>query len=92
MRGFFLIFVTRDRCPLCSEAWPVVRRVGRLTGVAVRTVDVESDDELLSLYSLRIPVVLDPDGRVLGEGHLRVGSLVAAVVAARLRWSRGATG
>ena len=88
MRGFFLLFVTRDRCPLCQEAWPVVRRVARLAGVRVRAVDVDSDDEFLALYALRIPVVLDPEGRVLAEGHIRPGGLLAAVVASRLRVRR----
>jgi hypothetical protein len=36
--------------------------------VVVDEVDIDGDDDLTSVYGLRIPVVLDPGGRVLAEG------------------------
>jgi len=84
LRGFFLTFVTRDHCPLCDEARPVVDRVARLVGARVRLADVEADDELLRRYAFSIPVVLDHEDRVLAEGTVRFGPLLVAALRARL--------
>lgn len=37
-------------------------------GVAIDEIDVDDDDTLLSLYGMRIPVVLGPGDEVLAEG------------------------
>ncbi len=87
MSGFSLVFVTRDHCPLCDAARPVVERVARLVGARVRVADVEEDDELLRRYAFSIPVVLDHRGRVLAEGTVRFGPLLRAVLAARVGFS-----
>ena len=68
MRDFFITFVTRPGCHLCDDAAGIVERVGRRLRVGVRTVNLEDDDDLIRLYSLRIPVVLGPDGSLLAEG------------------------
>ena len=68
MRDFFITFVTRPGCHLCDDAAGMVERVGRRLRVGVRTVNLEDDDDLIRLYSLRIPVVLGPDGSLLAEG------------------------
>lgn len=55
-------------CHLCEEAEPVVRRVMKRYGFGLEIVDMDSDDELVRLYSLRIPVLLDASGAVVAEG------------------------
>jgi hypothetical protein len=37
-------------------------------GVGVDEIDIESDDDLLGLYGLRIPVLLTPGGALVAEG------------------------
>ncbi len=54
----------------------MVRRVAQRYGLPLEIVDMDSDDELVRRYSLRIPVVLDAADRVVAEGtieerHLR---------------------
>lgn len=83
MNDFFLTFVTRHGCHLCEDALAVVTRVGRRLGVPVRVVQIEDDDELVRLYSFRIPVVLDPHGEVLAESRIPERALTKAVRAAR---------
>lgn len=62
-----------------------MRSVARRLRVGLERVEMDSDDELVALYSLRIPVVLGPDGEVLAEGNIERGSLRRAVRAARRR-------
>lgn len=71
-----LRLVVSPGCHLCEEAEPVVRRVAQRYGLPLEIVDMDSDDELVRRYSLRIPVVLDAADRVVAEGtieerHLR---------------------
>lgn len=44
---------------------------------------MDTDDELVRLYAWRIPVVLGPDGEVLGEGRIDERRLRAEVKKAR---------
>lgn len=85
LRSFYLEFLTRTGCHLCDEALPVVHRVARLTGASVREVQVESDDDLLRQFDLRIPVIREPRGRVLAEGIIEFRPLLRSALAARLR-------
>jgi hypothetical protein len=50
-------------------------------GAAVVELNVDTDDELLASYGLRIPVVLAPGGSVLAEGI--INDRKALVVAIR---------
>lgn len=47
-----------------------------------------SNDELFDQFEHRIPVVLGPDGAVLGEGEIAFWALLGAVLRARLRRGR----
>jgi hypothetical protein len=58
----------REGCHLCDDARPVVRSAARRSGADVIEVDIDGDDTLVSLYGLRIPVVLGPEDEVLAEG------------------------
>lgn len=68
----------------------MVRRAVRWSGASVEVVDIDSDDELIRLYSLRIPVVLGPGGDVVAEGRIEAGQLRHAIRAARHRERPGA--
>jgi thiol-disulfide isomerase/thioredoxin len=61
-------FLTRNRCHLCDEARPVLAKVAKSMNVGIVEVDIDSDDELVKRYGLRIPVVLGSHDRVLAEG------------------------
>jgi len=74
-----LRLVVSNGCHLCEEAEPVVRRVARRYGFGVEIVDIDADDELVRLYALRVPVVLDPAGRVVAEGIIEERPLRKAV-------------
>lgn len=63
-----MTFVTRAGCHLCEIAEGVLARVAARYRVAVATVDMDTDDDLVRLYSLRIPVLLGPSGEVVAEG------------------------
>lgn len=63
-------FLTRKGCHLCDEARPVVEWAAARTGVMVEEVDIDTEDRLVGLYGLRIPVVLTGGGEVLAEGAI----------------------
>ena len=77
-----MTFVTRSGCHLCEQAEPVVQAVARRYGVRLEVVDMDSDDEMVRLYGLRVPVVLGPDGAVLAEGIIEGRELRRAVATA----------
>jgi thiol-disulfide isomerase/thioredoxin len=68
LRSLSVRFLTRKGCHLCDEARPVLAKVAKSMNVGVVEVDIDSDDELVKLYGLRIPVVLGTHDRVLAEG------------------------
>ncbi|MGH8912454.1 MAG: glutaredoxin family protein [Acidimicrobiia bacterium] len=78
-----MTFVTRSGCHLCEEAEPVVRRVASRVGAALEVVDMDTDDDLIRLYGLRVPVVLGPGGDVLAEGIIDERVLRRAIRRAR---------
>lgn len=47
----------RSGCHLCEQALTVIRGLDPDLGVAVREIDIEAHDDLLSRYMERIPVV-----------------------------------
>lgn len=63
-------FLTRGGCHLCDDARPLVEWAARKAGVGLVEVDIETDDTLLALYGLRIPVVLAGDDTVVAEGEI----------------------
>jgi hypothetical protein len=75
-----LTFLTRQGCGLCAEALPRFESVMRWLPLDLEVVDIGSDPELEARYHLRIPVVLDRNGRVLAEGQISRCAAVAAVL------------
>jgi glutaredoxin len=52
-----LTLYSRPGCHLCDEARVALQRVRARTPFALREVNIETDDSLLSRYLERIPVV-----------------------------------
>jgi len=74
-----VVLYMRDNCHLCDLAHELILREAR--GCTYMTVDIESDDELVKRYGVRIPVV-SVDGQDAAEGGLGQGVVRAAVRAA----------
>lgn len=68
LRDLILRFLTRPGCHLCDDARPIVLTEARRAGATVEEIDIDTDDRLVSLYGIRIPVVLGPGESVLAEG------------------------
>lgn len=86
LRSFFVEFLTRPQCGLCDTAASIISRVTRIARADLQVVDVNDDDALFARYEHRIPVVLGPDGAVLGEGQIEFWNLLRSVGLARMRW------
>jgi glutaredoxin len=80
-----VVVYTRARCGLCHRAEELVAREARRA--AVRLVDVDSDDELVTRYGVRVPVVV-VDGVEVAELEVAPGTVRRAVRAARAGGSR----
>ena len=63
-----MIFLTRVGCHLCEDARAVLDAVSAEMGLRVDEVDIDSDDDLVKNWGLRIPVVLGTHDRVIAEG------------------------
>ncbi len=92
MSEFFIEFLTRSGCHLCDEAAPIAFKVARLMATRVVVTDIDSDPEMAVDWDLRVPAVLDVDGKVLCEGLISFRSLLGAVAMARLRRLVGGSG
>lgn len=68
MRILSLSFLTREGCHLCDEARPVLEKVAEDLNVTIHEIDIDTDDELVRLYGLRVPVLLASHDRVIAEG------------------------
>jgi hypothetical protein len=68
LRVLSVKFLTRKNCHLCDDARAVLDEITAEIGLQVNEVDIESDDELVKLWGLRIPVVLATHDRVIAEG------------------------
>lgn len=68
MNSLSLRFLTRRGCHLCDEARPLVVEAAGRVGAALEEVDIDQDESLLTLFDLRIPVLLGPHDQVVAEG------------------------
>ncbi len=69
----------RHNCHLCDDAASLLLSVRERFSLEIEARDIDSDDELVKEYGLRIPVLLGPDGAVLAEGAITPESLVEAL-------------
>jgi glutaredoxin len=75
-----VVVYTRAGCGLCRRAEELVAREARRA--EVRIVDVDTDDELVVRYGVRVPVVL-VDGREVAELEVEPGAVRRALRASR---------
>lgn len=80
-RGVEVVVYTRDGCGLCRTAEALV--ADEAAGADVTHVDVDTDEDLVRRYGVRVPVVV-VDGREVAELQVSPGTVRRAV--------RGATG
>ena len=75
-----VVFYGRPDCHLCDEVRGEIDRLAAEHGwnLAVREVDVESDDELFKRYLEKIPVVV-VEGDVVSELLLNADALIRRI-------------
>jgi hypothetical protein len=76
-----LIFYTRPACHLCEAALPHARRAARLLGHRLTVIDIDSDDDLVVEYGLRVPVLTTSGGRLIAEGNFKTVEIIRGLVA-----------
>ena len=52
-----LILYTTEACHLCREAEQLLQQLSESIEVTVEAIDISADEELVSRYGIRIPVV-----------------------------------
>ena len=73
LRNLILTFLTRPGCHLCDDARPLVLAEAERVGATVEEINIDSHDRLVSVYGIRIPVLLGPEELVLAEGVIGDG-------------------
>jgi glutaredoxin len=73
-----VVLYTRPGCHLCDDAREVLRTARRRTPFDLREVDIETSDDLLAEYGLRIPVI-EVDGEEAFEVTVDPGRLEAVL-------------
>ena len=63
-----LRFLSRPQCHLCDAARPIVISEAKRAGWIVVELNIDSDEQLVGIYGLRIPVLLTAADRVIAEG------------------------
>jgi glutaredoxin len=84
-----VVVYTRAGCGLCRRAEALVAREARRA--EVRHVDVDTDEELVRRYGVRVPVVT-VDGVEVAELEVAPGTVRRALRAARRAHGRGRVG
>ncbi len=64
-----VVLYTRQGCHLCDEAHAVLERTRARFPFALEVVDVDTDEELVRLHGLHVPVVT-VDGQVRFRGRV----------------------
>lgn len=63
-----MIFYTRSSCHLCESALPHAQRAAKVFRRRLEVVDIDTDDDLVVEFGLRVPVLTTSGGRVIAEG------------------------
>lgn len=69
---------SRNQCPLCEKAKLVLEEIEIELGVPYEVVDINSNDELLYLYGIMIPVV-KWQGEVIQYGQINKDKLCKCI-------------
>jgi hypothetical protein len=80
-----MIFYTRAACHLCESALPYARRAARIFGRRLQVIDIDSDDELVVEYGLRVPVLTTSGGQLIAEGSFGMREIVRGLIGRRKR-------
>ena len=78
-----MIFYTRSACHLCESALPYARRAAKLLGRRLEVIDIDSDDELVVEFGLRVPVLTTSGGELIAEGSFRMREIVRGILKRR---------
>ena len=78
-----MIFYTRSACHLCESALPHARRAAKLLGRRLQIVDIDSNDELVVEYGLRVPVLTTSGGRLIAEGSFKTAEVIRGLLSGR---------
>ena len=78
----FIDFLEKPGCHLCEDALPVAARLARRLKLPLRRIDIDSDDQLIKEFSLRIPVIR-LGSSVIAEGIIDYRSALAAARASQ---------
>ena len=73
-----LVLYTKPGCHLCDEVRDLLDEVAAEFDLAITSVDITSDQELLTTYRYDIPVVTF-DGREIARGRIDEATLLAAL-------------
>ena len=69
--GTRVVMYTRRGCPLCEDAWALLRAERPRFGYALEAADVDADPDLASRHGPCVPVVT-VNGRVRFRGRVNV--------------------
>ncbi|MDO5661137.1 MAG: glutaredoxin family protein [Brachybacterium sp.] len=81
-----LVFLDRQGCHLCAQAWPVVAAEAARAGTGVDRRDVDEDPQLAARFGDQVPVVI-LDHRIHARYRVDARQLRAAL-APGPRWRR----
>ena len=75
-----MIFYTRAACHLCESALPHARRAAMIFRRRLEVVDIDSEDELVVEYGLRVPVLTTSGGQLIAEGSFGMREIVRGLL------------
>ncbi|MDH3249706.1 MAG: glutaredoxin family protein [Acidimicrobiia bacterium] len=75
-----MIFYTRSSCHLCESALPHAQQAAKLLRRRLQVVDIDSDDNLVVEFGLRVPVLTTSGGRVIAEGGFGMRDIVRGLL------------
>lgn len=78
-----MIFYTRAACHLCEAALPYARRAAKILGRRLEIVDIDTEDDLVVEYGLRVPVLTTSRGQLIAEGSFKTAEIVRRMIGRR---------
>lgn len=82
-------FLTRSGCHLCDDARALVNTEVTRRGGEVREIDIDSDENLVEEFGIRVPVLRAPNGMVVAEGVIDRRSVRSGLRRVAARFDRG---
>jgi len=82
-------FLTPSGCHLCDDARALVNTEVTRRGGEVREIDIDSDENLVEEFGIRVPVLRAPNGMVVAEGVIDRRSVRSGLRRVAARFDRG---